>query len=120
MVLKNNLWGISSTIDLHGCKIELLKDPNVIKKFVKELCAVLKMKRRGPLRIDRFGHGKLEGWSIMQFIETSSIVIHFDENDERVFIDVFSCKNYNPKKISVFSKKFFEAKSVKTNVQNRF
>ena len=37
------------------------------------------MRAHGPLMIERFGDGELEGWSAMQFIETSSITVHADE-----------------------------------------
>ena len=64
------------------------------------------MKRVGPTEIKRFGHGKLRGYSMMQFIETSTIIAHFDEQADRAFIDVFSCKRYNTTKVGIFCKKF--------------
>lgn len=60
--------------------------------------------------------GKLEGCSAMQFIKTSSITIHFDEEKNRAFIDIFSCKKFNPKKAEKFSKKFFRAKRSKMTI----
>jgi S-adenosylmethionine/arginine decarboxylase-like enzyme len=54
------------------------------------------MRAHGPLRLERFGNGELEGWSAMQFIETSSITIHADEFSCRCFIDVFSCREFEP------------------------
>jgi len=46
--------------------------------------------------IDRFGDGTLEGVSGFLFIMTSSITIHCDEVNNQVFIDIFSCKPFNP------------------------
>ena len=54
------------------------------------------MRAHGPLALERFGDGELEGWSAMQFIETSSITIHADEFSGRCFIDVFSCRAFDP------------------------
>ena len=54
------------------------------------------MRAHGPLALERFGDGDLEGWSAMQFIETSSITIHADEVSGRCFIDVFSCLPFDP------------------------
>ena len=54
------------------------------------------MRAHGPLMLDRFGDDELEGWSAMQFIETSSITIHADEVFGRCFIDVFSCRPFDP------------------------
>ena len=54
------------------------------------------MRAHGPLMIERFGDGDLEGWSALQFIETSSITIHADEVSGRCFVDVFSCRPFDP------------------------
>ena len=116
---KNWWWGRSASVDLHGCDNRLLQDPKAIQHFVKALCKVLKMKRVGPTEIKRFGHNKLRGYSMMQFIETSTIVAHFDEQGSRAFIDVFSCKKYDPKPVARFCQKFFKAKDVKVYVEER-
>ncbi len=119
MAAKNWWWGRSASVDLHGCDHALLKNPKAIGRFVKELCKLLNMKRVGPVEIKRFGHGQLRGYSMIQFIETSTITAHFDEAGCRAFIDVFSCKKYNPKPVAKFCKKFFKAKEVKVYVEER-
>jgi S-adenosylmethionine/arginine decarboxylase-like enzyme len=58
------------------------------------------MRAHGPLRLERFGDGDLEGWSAMQFIETSSITIHADEFSGRCFVDVFSCRAFDPEVVA--------------------
>lgn len=119
MTNKNWWWGRSTSLDLHGCDHSLITNPTQIRKFVKELITELKMKKVGPTRIKRFGHGKLRGYSMIQFIETSTIVAHFDEFADRAFIDVFSCKKYNPKLVTVFCKKFFHAGKTVSYVEER-
>ncbi len=54
------------------------------------------MTAHGPLMLERFGEGDLEGWSAMQFIETSSITLHADEVSGRCFVNVFSCRPFDP------------------------
>ena len=54
------------------------------------------MRAHGPLMLERFGDGELEGWSAMQFIQTSSITLHADEAGGRCFVDVFSCRRFDP------------------------
>ena len=112
-------WGRSASLDLHGCNPLLMKDPKILKRFVRGLCQVLKMKRVGPPEIKRFGHGKLRGYSVMQFIETSTITAHFDEVGCRAFIDVFSCREYDPRPVAQFSQKFFDAKDCRIYVEER-
>ena len=72
-------WGMLAAIDLHGCDRVRLADPDSIRRCVPAVIAAIGMRAHGPLAIDRFGDGELEGWSAMQFIETSSITVHADE-----------------------------------------
>jgi S-adenosylmethionine decarboxylase len=88
-------WGTSAAIDLHGCAVGALTDPDKIAAFVRDLVAAIGMQAHGPLQLDRFGNGELEGWSAMQFIETSSITVHADEVAGRCFVDVFSCRPFD-------------------------
>ena len=89
-------WGVLAAIDLHGCEPGLLADPDAIRSFVPAVIDAIGMRAHGPLVLERFGDGELEGWSAMQFIETSSITIHADEVSGRCFIDVFSCRQFDP------------------------
>ena len=85
-----------AAIDLHGCDRARLADPDTIRRFVPAVIDLIGMRAHGPLMIDRFGDGVLEGWSALQFIETSSITVHADEVFGRCFVDVFSCKPFDP------------------------
>jgi S-adenosylmethionine/arginine decarboxylase-like enzyme len=90
-------WGMLAAVDLHDCERSRLADPNCIRRFVPALVDAIGMTAHGPLLLDRFGDGELEGWSAMQFIETSSITLHADEVSGRLFVDVFSCRDFDPK-----------------------
>lgn len=113
------LWGLSSSTDLYGCNPAFIRSPAKIRQFVLELCDLIKMKRHGDTIIQRFGDGSLEGYSMFQFIETSSITAHFDETENRAFIDIFSCKSFDPEVAAQFSKEFFEAKEMKLTALER-
>jgi len=89
-------WGLLAAIDLHGCERGPLADPDTIRRFVTIVIHAIGMRAHGPLRIERFGDDELEGWSAMQFIETSSITLHADEVGGRCFVDVFSCRPFDP------------------------
>jgi S-adenosylmethionine/arginine decarboxylase-like enzyme len=89
-------WGMLAAIDLHGCDAGRLADPGSIRRFVPAVIDAIGMRAHGPLRLDRFGDDELEGWSAMQFIETSSITIHADEVWGRCFVDIFSCRPFEP------------------------
>ncbi len=119
MPSQNWWWGRSASVDLHHCDQELVKNPIAIRRFVRQLVKELKMHRVGPTLVKRFGHGQLRGYSMLQFIETSTITAHFDEKGDRAFIDIFSCKTYSPKKVAIFCKKYFKAKNYVLYVEER-
>ena len=108
-----SLWGLLASIDLYGCNPEFIRSPDKIKEFVARLCNVIKMKRHGETIVKRFGGGSLEGYSMFQFIETSSVTGHFDEGENRGFIDIFSCKAFDPELAGSFAKEFFQAQGMK-------
>jgi S-adenosylmethionine/arginine decarboxylase-like enzyme len=89
-------WGVLAAIDLHDCHAARLADPDCIRAFVSAVIEAIGMRAFGPLALQRFGTGDLEGWSAMQFIETSTITVHADEVGGRCFVDVFSCRSFDP------------------------
>jgi S-adenosylmethionine decarboxylase len=106
---KTPSWGKSVSINLYGCNKKTLSDPDLIKKFVSQVIKKIRMVAHGPTYIERFGSGSLEGYSAMQFIETSSITIHCDEVDKRAFIDIFSCKDFDSDTAKHFAATYFQA-----------
>jgi len=106
-------WGQMLSIDLGKCEYSLLTNPQKLKEFSEKFCKEIKMTPHGKPRIDRFGYGKLEGYSMMQFIETSTITVHLDEVGMRAFIDIFTCKSFDVEKAKKFCKNFFKAKTIK-------
>ena len=104
-------WGMLAAIDLHGCDRERLADPDTIRAFVPVVIEAIGMKAHGPTLLERFGEGDLEGWSAMQFIETSSLTIHADEFSGRCYVDVFSCKAFDPELAAGIAVRYFGGES---------
>lgn len=46
-------------------------------------------------------------------IETSNICVHLDEHENKAFIDIFSCKKFDPIKTKKFSEKYFKSNKFK-------
>lgn len=104
-------WGILTSVDLHGCNPETIRSAERIRQFVVELCDLIEMKRYGECQVVHFGEDpKVAGFSMVQLIETSLISAHFANESNNVYLDIFSCKFYEPDVVEEFSKKFFEAK----------
>ena len=110
-------WGMLAAIDLHGCERRRLEDPGTLRRFVPSLINAIGMRAHGSLMLDRFGDGELEGWSAMQFIETSSITIHADEVGGRCFVDVFSCKPFDPALAAAMARRHFGGEARVTVLQ---
>ena len=112
-------WGLSASIDLHDCDHLRLNSKKLLREFVMDVIKVIDMEAHGPCHIDRFGAGNLEGYSAIQFIETSSITVHLDEKWDRAFIDIFSCKDFDTDRALQFCKNYFGAGKSKMTVLER-
>ena len=117
---KDNPWGLSSAIGIYGCDPDLIRDAGAIRRFVIELCDRIQMRRFGECHVVDFGEDdRVAGFSMFQLIETSNISAHFANASNAVYLDVFSCKAYEPDTVAVFAKEFFRGKSVTINVTPR-
>jgi S-adenosylmethionine decarboxylase len=110
-------WGIQSSIDIHHCDPNLIRDADAIKDFVIQLCELIEMKRFGDPLIVHFGENeRVAGFSMTQLIETSLISAHFANQTNNVYLDIFSCKYYEPVTAAQFAKNFFKGTDYNINV----
>ena len=113
-------WGLLVSIDIHDCDPKKIGDGDYIKKFSIDLCKHIDMKRFGEPIVVRFGADpRVQGYSLAQLIETSLISGHFAEDTNRAFIDVFSCKEYPPKKVAEYCAKYFGSKKFEYSISFR-
>ncbi len=113
-------WGLLTNLDIYGCNQELIRDSEKIKQYVIELCDLIGMKRFGECQVVHFGkEERVEGDSMVQLIETSLIAGHFANLTNAAYIDIFSCRPYEPEQVARFSKEFFQAESVEIHVLKR-
>lgn len=113
-------WGLSSCIDLYECDLNLMKDAEAIREFVKQLCDRIQMRRYGETRVVHFGdEPRVNGFSMTQLIETSLISAHFAEASRAIYLDVFSCASYEPKDVAEFALKYFKGERYNLHVVER-
>jgi len=113
-------WGLLSCIDLYDCDPKTIRDSERIKRFVIELCDLIQMKRFGETQVVHFGEDdRVAGYSMTQLIETSLISAHFANRTNATYLDVFSCKHYDPQVVAEFAKASFKAKRYNLNVIER-
>ena len=117
---KDEFWGVLTSIDLHGCDPETIRDAGKIKEYVKKLCELIGMKRFGETEVVHFGEDeKVAGFSMTQLIETSLISGHFANLINASYIDIFSCKLYDPWIAAEFTKIFFGGSEVNIQIALR-
>lgn len=106
-------FGQELILNLYECDLKKISDGDHIKNYIIKLCdEVIFMKRYGEALIPHFGHENpiTSGYSLVQLIETSCVSAHFSEYKKSVYINIFSCKWFDPEKAAEFSKKWFGAK----------
>lgn len=119
LIGEGKAWGLSTAVDLQDCRPETIRDRNHIEAYVIALCKLIGMKRYGDCQIVHFGDGRVAGYSMIQLIETSLISGHFANDTNRAYLDIFSCKGYDPVVVEEFSREFFGARSSTISVTLR-
>lgn len=102
-------WGMSTSVDLQNCDPDAIRSREHIRDYVVRLCELIEMHRFGECQIVHFGEGRVAGFSMLQLIETSLISGHFANDSNRAYLDIFSCKPYDPAVVEQFSREFFRA-----------
>jgi S-adenosylmethionine/arginine decarboxylase-like enzyme len=100
--IEGNHWGLSTLLTIEDCNICYITDKKFLCGFIGDLVDFLDMQQYGEPVIERFGKGDLLGFSVVQLIHTSCITMHFSEVDQRAFIDIFSCKGYEPSAVAEY------------------
>lgn len=103
-------FGKSTHINLYDCNRYTIDSPKFIQCVMEELIDdVLKMERFGDPFLQRFGKDDLEGYSYCQMIQTSCVTAHFAPKTGRVYIDVFSCADYDEDVVTEYLERSFDA-----------
>ena len=117
---KETPWGWHLVLNLYDCNLEKIQSAEVIRNFVIELCDVIEMRRFGEPTIVNFGDDpRVTGYSLVQLIETSNICAHFADYSRAVYLDIFSCKKFDPEVAAAFCIQVFEAGKASGNFISR-
>jgi len=106
-------WGYHLILDCAGCDQYAIRDRDVIYKFAKQLVKDIDMIAYGEPQIVNFGTGDKAGYTLVQLIETSNICAHFTNEDNAIYLDVFSCKPYDENIVINLVKEYFDAVQVR-------
>lgn len=112
------IYGKELILDLYDCDPKIIRSKKNFLEYLNKICDLIKVKKYGKPICKRFAlHLEhVAGYSLVQLIESSSITGHFSELWNRAFINIFSCKLFDDKIVTSFTKKFFKAKKIKNRI----
>jgi len=112
-------WGKHLILDAASCSPHMIRSPVVIRNFAKDLVRRIDMVAYGEPQIVLFGTGNKKGYTLVQLIETSNICAHFVEENQSMYLDVFSCKDFDPVVVKEAVSDYFEAQTMHARVLER-
>ena len=112
-------WGKHLILDAAGCSPKRIGSAVVIKNFTNELVRRIDMTAYGDPQIVMFGTGNKKGYTLIQLIETSNIAAHFVEENNTMYLDVFSCKDFDAEIVKDLVSEYFDAQKFSSRVLMR-
>ena len=121
------MWGKSIHINMHNCQCpeQVFIEPTtffegevasiLFQDFTKELLKEIKMKSYGYPTLEWFGEDNCEGYTWVQLIETSNLILHTTE-DKSIYCDLFSCKDYSPDLVISLCHKYFKPEKLSFDI----
>ena len=119
-------YGKELVLDLHNCDSSTFTRRS-IRNYFKELCTLIEMERCRLCWWDDYGippeeqetEPHLKGTSAIQFIKTSTITIHTLDLMKNVYLNIFSCKDFDANVAREFSQEWFKGKVADSHVIER-
>ena len=117
------VYGKELILDLHGCDAVRFNRRD-IEQYCTQLCALIKMERCdlhfwddvGVAEDEQQTHPKAKGTSAVQFILTSTIVIHTLDLLKAAYVNIFSCKEFDADEAAKFTANWFGSTDWTANV----
>ncbi len=120
------MYGKELILDIHNCDNSTFTRDS-IENYFNELCRLIGMKQcemhfwddletpEGEKQTDP----QTTGTSAVQFILTSNIIIHTLDLLDKVFVNIFSCKDFDVDIVFYFTKSWFKGDIVTNEVIER-
>ncbi len=121
-----NSYGKELILDIHNCDSSKFNRRS-IKSYIQQLCKLIEMERCKLCWWDDYGvpleeqetEPHLKGTTAIQFIKTSNVLIHTLDLLKNVYINIFSCKDFDVDLAKNFSKEWFKGKIVNFHIIER-
>lgn len=112
-------WGFHLIVDASECDHDKITSYDNIYNFTKQLVSDIGMIAYGEPQIVKFGSGNKAGYTLVQLIETSNICAHFVDETDDIYLDVFSCKQFDANIVLELLKKYFGTVNIKVDFRKR-
>jgi S-adenosylmethionine/arginine decarboxylase-like enzyme len=116
-------WGWLTAIDAADCDPAAINCKETFQNFIDELLERIQMVKIGDLHIfwcNTNDPNKI-GYSIYQLLQDSNVSAHFCPADRNsAYMDVFSCKPYEPQIVVNIFSKYFRPEKLSFTVLDRF
>ena len=119
-------YGKELILDMHSCDSDRFTRKD-IRSYFKKVCGLIDMERCRLSWWDDYGvpveerqtDPHLKGTSAVQFILTSNITIHTLDILKKVYLNLFSCKDFDVDTVIKFSEEWFRGEVVNKTVVRR-
>lgn len=112
-------WGFHLVLDIKSC--ERVKDKEHIANFARELVKRIDMVPYGEPQVVHFAEHDIDkaGNTLIQLLQTSNIMAHFLDNTGDCYLDVFSCKAFNPQDVIDVVNEYFKPTRIRPTILTR-
>ena len=114
-----DFWGWHYSADIGDADAESIRDAVNVTNFARALVKAIDMVPYGEPRVVNFGSGDKAGFTLEQLIETSNICAHFVNELNEIYLDVFSCKNFDSKVVDRLIIEYFGTSNISSVVRLR-
>jgi len=126
MTTNTTNYGKELVLDLHDCDSSTFTRKS-IRGYFSKLCGLISMEREKLVWWDDYGvleeeqetEPHLKGTTAVQFIKTSNVVIHTLDLLQSVYVNIFSCKDFDAVVAASFSESWFKGKIVNSHLIER-
>lgn len=126
-MLEQGAVGKELILDIHNTELSMMSKDSLDKFFVL-LCDRIDMTRTELFyweydeseKVDEESYEHLKGWSAVQFIKTSNVTVHTFDGENKVSINLFSCKDFDEEDATSFCLDYFRGSLRNKTVIPRF
>ena len=117
-------FGTHLILDADDCQGKI-NDRKHIQSFIDTLVKEMGMKKVGETIFEYFEDNDynrerdIVGYSVVQIISLSNITIHINEISKTVYLDVFTCGDFDDTKIGLIFSDYFQAQKIKKRILTR-